>query len=162
MSKIVGHMTANLLSLQSILLHTNGNSFCSDFGGWGESTINLLVKINQYLCNLTIRECSLLLLYEIHESILQITPSLEKNNGKSPCYGLSKILRNCMFERSLFTLRSNAGHRMTKHCDDCVPKISKAKCFERNLPGESKKHPVFEMLLLPECVCNDILQYLIE
>ena len=27
--------------------------FRSDFGGWGESTIKLLLKIHQYLCNPT-------------------------------------------------------------------------------------------------------------
>ena len=25
--------------------------FCSDFGGWGESTVKLFLKIHQYLCN---------------------------------------------------------------------------------------------------------------
>ena len=31
--------------------------FRSDFGGWGESTIKLLLKIHQYLCNPTTYEC---------------------------------------------------------------------------------------------------------
>ena len=31
-----------------------------------------------------------------------------------------------------------------------------------NLPGESKKRPAFERLLLPEYISNDILQYLIN
>ena len=30
------------------------------------------------------------------------------------------------------------------------------------LPGESKKFPAFERLLLPEYISNDILQYLIK
>ena len=30
------------------------------------------------------------------------------------------------------------------------------------LPGESKKRPAFERLLLPEYISNDILQYLIK
>ena len=31
--------------------------FHSDFGGWSESTIKLLLKIHQYLCNPTTYEC---------------------------------------------------------------------------------------------------------
>ena len=31
--------------------------FCTDFGGWGESTRKLLPKIHQYLCNRTTYEC---------------------------------------------------------------------------------------------------------
>ena len=31
--------------------------FCIDFGGWGESTIKVLLKIHQYLCNHTTYEC---------------------------------------------------------------------------------------------------------
>ena len=31
--------------------------FCTDFGGWRESTIRLLLKIHQYLCNRTPYEC---------------------------------------------------------------------------------------------------------
>ena len=31
--------------------------FGTDFGGWGESTTMLLLKINQYLCNRTTYEC---------------------------------------------------------------------------------------------------------
>ena len=30
--------------------------FCTDFGGWGESTIKLLLYIHQYLCNRTTYE----------------------------------------------------------------------------------------------------------
>ena len=30
---------------------------CLDFGGWGESTIKLLLKTHQYLCNPTTYEC---------------------------------------------------------------------------------------------------------
>ena len=30
--------------------------FCTDFGGWGESTIKLLLNIHQYLCNHTAYE----------------------------------------------------------------------------------------------------------
>ena len=32
-------------------------AFCSDFGGWGESTIKLLLKIHQSLCNPITYEC---------------------------------------------------------------------------------------------------------
>ena len=35
-------------------------------------------------------------------------------------------------------------------------------CVLKLLPGESKKPPVFERLLLPDYISNDILQYLIE
>ena len=37
------------------------------------------------------------------------------------------------------------------------------KCNNRPIaiPGESKKRPAFERLLLPEYISNDILQYLI-
>ena len=31
--------------------------FWTDFGGWGEFTIKLLLKIHQYLCNCTTYEC---------------------------------------------------------------------------------------------------------
>ena len=31
--------------------------FCTDFGGWGESTIKLLLKIHQYICNPTTYGC---------------------------------------------------------------------------------------------------------
>ena len=31
--------------------------FCTDSGGWGESTRKLLPKIHQYLCNRTTYEC---------------------------------------------------------------------------------------------------------
>ena len=31
--------------------------FCSDFGGWGKSTIKLLLKIHQYLCIPATSEC---------------------------------------------------------------------------------------------------------
>ena len=30
---------------------------CTDFGGWGESTQKLLLKIHRYLCNYTTYEC---------------------------------------------------------------------------------------------------------
>ena len=31
--------------------------FCTDLGGWGESTINLLLNIHPFLCKLTTYEC---------------------------------------------------------------------------------------------------------
>ena len=31
--------------------------FCIDFGEWSESTLKLLLKIHQYLCNRTTYEC---------------------------------------------------------------------------------------------------------
>ena len=54
-----GHVTVNkpTLSLESISLPTRAIAFCTDFGGWGESTIKLLIKIHQYLCNRTTYEC---------------------------------------------------------------------------------------------------------
>ena len=31
--------------------------FCTDFGGWGEPTLKLLLKIHQHLCNRTTYDC---------------------------------------------------------------------------------------------------------
>ena len=79
--------------------------FCTDFGGWGESTLKLFLKINQYLGNRTTYE------YLVCFSTKYKSPSskkhfhFEKSNEKSLLYGLSRTLQNRRFERSLFTLR---------------------------------------------------------
>ena len=57
--------------------------FRSYFGGWGESTIKLLLKIHQYLCNPTTYERFALFLYKIQASIFKIAPVFEKSSGKS-------------------------------------------------------------------------------
>ena len=49
--------------------------FCIDFGGWGESTIKLLLKIHQYLCIPTTYECLVYFSKKIQESIFKITPT---------------------------------------------------------------------------------------
>ena len=38
--------------------------------------------------------------------------------------------------------------------------INNYLCGGSKLPGESKKRPAFERLLLHECISNNILQYL--
>ena len=41
-------------------------------------------------------------------------------------------------------------------------KVYLAKTGHSVIPGESKKGPAFERLLLPDYICNDTLQHLIE
>ena len=55
-----GHVTVNKPVISTIYIVAQGNVaivFRSDFGGWGESTIKLLLEIHQYLCNPTSYEC---------------------------------------------------------------------------------------------------------
>ena len=53
---------------------------CIDFGGWGESTLKLLLKIHQYLCNRTC-EC----LYEAQKSYLQKYTFILRKVEESRC-----------------------------------------------------------------------------
>ena len=54
-----GHLTLNkpVASRIFIATHTVAIVFCTDFGGWGESTLQLLVKFLQYPCHRTTYEC---------------------------------------------------------------------------------------------------------
>ena len=54
-----GHVTVNkpVISTIYIFAYTWPIVFCSDFGSFGESTIKLLLRIRQYLCNRTTYEC---------------------------------------------------------------------------------------------------------
>ena len=74
MLKGQGYVTVNkpVISLIYIVAHTWPLCFCTEFGGWGESTIKLLLKIYQYLCNRARTFC--LFLDEVQESIFKIEP----------------------------------------------------------------------------------------
>ena len=85
--------------------------FCTDSGGWGESTRKLLPKIHQYLCNRTTYECFVCFSSKLKSPSSKRHLHFEKSSRKSLRYGLSKVLQNRHFERCLFTLRDPAPLR---------------------------------------------------
>ena len=59
--KPIYHCTLPLKGLGQVTIHKPVISvpivFCTDLGGWGKSTLKLLLKIHHYLCNRTKYEC---------------------------------------------------------------------------------------------------------
>ena len=78
--------------------------FCTDFCGWGESTLKLLLKIHQYFCNRRIYERSACFLTKFKSPSSNRTFILRKI-VENLCDMAYKIQQNRPFERSLFTLR---------------------------------------------------------
>ena len=80
-----GHVTVNkpVISRINVVAHTWPFVFCTDFCGWGESTVKLLIEIHQHLCNRTTYE------YLVCYSTKYKSPSskyhfhFEKSSGKS-------------------------------------------------------------------------------
>ena len=81
--------------------------FRSDFGGWGESKIKLLLKMHQYLCNPTTYEC-LFISLENSRVHLQNNTYILRKVGKISVIWTINNPENHRFERSLFTLRDPA------------------------------------------------------
>ena len=57
--------------------------FSSDFSGWGESTIKLLLKIHQYLCNPKTCECLVCFSTKVKGPSSKEHLYFEKSSGKS-------------------------------------------------------------------------------
>ena len=56
--------------------------FCTDFGGWGESTLKFLLKIHQYLCKYTTCSVSFVSMGDMARVVSGIMEHLRENSNR--------------------------------------------------------------------------------